>query len=78
MFSGGGYKAQTEFEKISDRFRFLQEHLKIKYPALKIETIYDISPCDLVEQPIPEGLQVNVESVVDFYLNFVHGKRNGV
>ncbi len=71
----GGVKSQTEFEKLSDRFRFLQEHLKAKYPALNVETIYDISPYGIVEQPIAENLKLNVESTVAFYLNFIHGQR---
>lgn len=40
---GGGSKAQSEYERLSDRLKFVSEQIKAAYPALEIASAHDIA-----------------------------------
>lgn len=42
QWSGGGVKAQSEHEKLTDRLKFITEQLKIEYPSQNLVSLSDI------------------------------------
>lgn len=65
-------KGQTYKDKATDKFNWIKEHLKAKYPALRIETMYDLSEHGLSEQPVPDEIKCKANDVYRTCLEFLN------
>lgn len=72
-FGGGGSKAQSEYDKLSDRFKWIADHLTKKYPALKIETFWDVTSNGIEAQPTTDEIKADVNNCMVEYYYFLHG-----
>lgn len=74
-FGKGGASAQKYYAVLNDRFDWIKAQMVAKYPALRIETVYDLSEQGLLEQPTTDEIKAKAHDLYRTLLEFVSGGR---